>query len=278
MVVDTRSLFRYLLPALRIETVCDIGSMDGADALEFRRALPAARIYALEPNPQNFDRMSSDDALHRSAIRLAAFAAAESDGEADFFLTDPDRPAGRGMSSLYPRTDSWAPRGVVKVRTTRVDTFLARARLPCGRLALWIDAEGKAYEVIEGAAGALHDLYLLHLEVETTPCIGSDQKLYPDVKGLLQRLGFHEFATDQPPGSPQFNAIFLRDNLDAVARRRVRVCLVRARFRRARVRCRRAAGLLVARFCPACMRRLRAIRMNLRPRAGYSSRGTSRAS
>jgi hypothetical protein len=58
-----------------------------------------------------------------------------------------------GMSSLYRRSDPRFPsNSAVQVRTTRLDTFLTH-KCPAGaRFALWIDAEGKAYEVIEGAA------------------------------------------------------------------------------------------------------------------------------
>ena len=50
-VVSTRRLFARLLRTFDVETVCDVGSMDGADARVFRRQLPDAHILAFEPNP-----------------------------------------------------------------------------------------------------------------------------------------------------------------------------------------------------------------------------------
>ena len=41
LILDTRRLFCRLLRTLEIETVCDVGSMDGSDALRFRRVLAA---------------------------------------------------------------------------------------------------------------------------------------------------------------------------------------------------------------------------------------------
>jgi len=101
----------------------------------------------------------------------------------------------------------------VRVKTTRLDTFLADRCPPDVRLALWIDAEGKAYEVLEGITGIAERLHLVHVEVETSACIGSNQKLYPEVKVLLQRLGFMELAIDHSPTLIQFNALFVRTNL-----------------------------------------------------------------
>jgi len=278
MIVNTRHLFTLLLSALEIDTICDVGSLDGDDALRFRRARPGAAIYALEPHPGNYRRMSADPVLHRRGIRIAPLAAAEADGEADYFLVpaDEDQRARRGMSSLYERTGQYAPSAVVKVRTTRLDSFLAGERALGGerassmRLALWIDAEGKAHEVIAGCSGAADSLHLLHVEVETTPCIGRSQKLYPDVKSLLERLGFRQLAADQEGGATQFNAVFVRRDMPAAAQRRVRACILRTRARFLAFRLARG-------ICPPCLRYAQGLAMNLRYRAGYSSRGTTRA-
>ena len=45
--LNTQLLFRALLRPLRIDTVCDVGSMDGMEARAFRALLPAADIYVL---------------------------------------------------------------------------------------------------------------------------------------------------------------------------------------------------------------------------------------
>jgi hypothetical protein len=78
-------------------------------------------------------------------------------------------------------------------------------------MALWIDVEGLAHEVIEGATGLLPDTHLLHVEVETQKCISATQRfLYPQVKELLRAAGLTLLATDEPESRPQFNALFVR--------------------------------------------------------------------
>ena len=261
MIVNTQRLFVKLLSAMRISLVCDVGSMNGADSVIFRDAVPESSIYAFEPNPENFERMQADQALRERNIQVVPLAATNFDGEADFFLVEadysrPDTP--RGLSSLYRRSDEWTtPAAVVRVKTTRLDTFLAGKCPSPARLALWIDTEGKAYEVIEGIRDVAGQIQILLVEVETVPCIGSNQKLYPEVKSLLQRLGFAEVATDLHPSQLQFNALFVRRDLTAERRILVKVWLVRARLRYLLIG-------VIGRLCPACLRRYRAMRIRRR--------------
>jgi FkbM family methyltransferase len=256
MIVNTRRLFARLLPALRVDAVCDIGSMDGADALMFRRVLRSASIYAFEPNPGNFRLMQADTALREHDIRLLPLAVTDHDGEAELFLVEveadpaPNCPW-RGMSSLYRRSGRMGSSQAVAVRTTRLDTFLAD-ETPRHSLALWIDTEGTSCEVIEGARGVAAQLCLLHVEVETKPIISPDQKLYPEVKALLDELGFVELATDHARSAGQFNALFVRRALPTGHRLRVRAWL-------AAFRVRRCIGTVILAICPACMRRLQSL-------------------
>jgi FkbM family methyltransferase len=254
MIVNTRRLFASLLGRMRINAVCDVGSMNGHDALAFRAAAPRSSVWAFEPNPVNFGLMVANRTIRERNISVVPLAASNCDGEAEFFLVEADYAGSdprRGMSSLYERTDP--PAAVVRVRTARLDTFLADKCAPDARLALWIDTEGKAYEVIEGLGGVAERVQLLHAEVETSPCIGAEQKLYPQVRTLLAGLGFAELATDHAPSHTQFNALFVRARQPAGMRFELTARLVAARLRFLMVA---AAG----RLCPTCMRRYAAMR------------------
>lgn len=217
MILDTRRLFLKLLRTFDIDTVCDVGSLDGADALRFRRVLPAAEIIALEPNPRNFRVMSANAVLREHRIRALPLAASDCDSDAQFYVVDADysargNPAFRGMSSLHRRSDGSRLAEVVRVRTVRLDGLLAGSENG-RRVALWIDTEGMAFETIAGAAGVLASTRLLHVEVETEACIGATQRLLPDVERLLIEAGFVLLATDQPRASMQLNALFLAEDL-----------------------------------------------------------------
>ena len=235
MLVNTHRLFAQLLQLMRIDVVADIGSMDGTDALRFRRAAPAARIHAFEPNPDNLQRMQANPALRDNQINIVPLALTNYDGDGEFYIT----PAGyypgeswRGTSSLYRRFDQPQLLTTARVNTARLDTFLSARLAPQQRLALWIDVEGKAHEVIEGGAGVMQHVWLLHVEVETLLCIAPQQKYYPQVKALLHSAGFTELATDSQPGQIQFNALFVRSHLPAALRFRLQQRLLLLWLRR----------------------------------------------
>lgn len=261
MIVNTQRLFTRLVRAIGISTICDVGSMNGAEALRFHRAAPTSRIYALEPNPSNYRLMRANPALQQCAIELLPLAASDCDGESDLFLVDADysrQDATCGLSSLYARTGLMHPStAAVRVRTTRLDSLLAGECGSGARLALWIDVEGKAYEVIEGMRGVAGSVQLLHVEVETEACIAAGQRLYPDVRALLRRLGFAELATDLHPTRTQFNALFVRRGLPALMLWRVGAALLYERGRY-------LAGNSLRQLCPACLRRYRALRAGRR--------------
>ena len=249
--MNTRLLFLALLRDLEIDTVCDVGSMNGADAMAFRARLPNARVTAFEPNPENLREMEINARLQHSGVEIVSAAISNEDGVAPFFLVpakyDHDDPH-RGMSSLHSRSYV-SKQTQVEVHTLRLDTFLAPRCADDARVALWIDSEGYAFEVLDGARGIAEKIQMLHVEVESEPCINANQYLYSQVKSLLESLGLVQIAIDQPPERPQFNALFVRDGQSAKVCRHIRYRLVIARVRALCVRTLRA-------FCPACAKRL----------------------
>ena len=181
---------------MHVDAVADIGSMNGADAVAFHDAWPRARIYAFEPNPHNLQRIARDGALKQRGIEVLPVAAANRDGEAEFFIVAADYSRldeRRGMSSLHRRPDERSPSEVTRVKTVRLDTFFNAECPAAERLALWIDTEGKGYEVIEGMAGIASRVYL--------------------------------------PSANQFNALFMRTGLPRSVRARIAALRVRARVR-----------------------------------------------
>jgi len=213
VIVDTPRLFLKLLRTLEIDTVCDVGSMDGADALRFRRALPAADVIAFEPNPRNFELMAADEELARERVRILPFAVSDRDAEAPFFVVsaryarnvDVQR---RGISSLHPPADGSSIAEVARVRTVRLDGVLSE-RSAAARIALWIDTEGMGFEAVAGATRVLARTQMLHIETETVRCIGPGQRLLPDIERILDP-DFALLATDHPRDWSQLNALFVR--------------------------------------------------------------------
>ena len=254
--LNTRLLFLALLRDLDIDVICDVGSMNGSDALAFRRRRPRARVIAIEPNPENLRSMRNDARLRSASIEVVAAAASNLDGIAPFFVLDANYltdNARRGMSSLRSRDGVAYAGAAVNVKVLRLDSLLQENIAAQARIALWIDSEGQACEVLEGMRDIAAQVQLLHVEVESQACISSDQRLYPEANAMLEALGFEEIATDYPSTNPQFNAVYVRRGQSTRCTRQIE-----RRLRWGRLRRRLIARLYAT--CPACARRLYALR------------------
>lgn len=134
------------------------------------------------------------------------------------------------MSSLHRRFDG------SQVRTIRLDELLAAESADKQPIALWVDTEGMALAVIDGARAVLPSTRMLHVEVETGAIIGAEQKLFRHVEKMLSDAGFSLVATDQPLHHLQFNALFVRADVLRSKSARIRYWISVMRLRHALVR------------------------------------------
>jgi len=226
--MNTVRLFDRLLPLLDADLICDVGSMDGTEALRFARAVPRASVFAFEPNPWNLEPMRANRALELAGVTVVPCAVADREARLPFHVLRADYAktnCQRGRSSLYPAVVASELLEVIEVPTVRLDEFLAARG--GSRIALWIDVEGMAYEALAGATALADRLQLVHVEVERAPCMNAAQKLYPDVRRLLESFGLREIAADGDARYRQFNALYVRDDLALSTRMRISAWLSR---------------------------------------------------
>lgn len=202
-VLGTKTLFKLLLRRLRPDLVCDVGSMDASDALAFRKVLPEARILAFEANPANAVVLQNDPRLTEAGIGVVQQAVWNRDDTLTFYVEQLDQggAAGdirRGISSTRPRQVNSLGTSQVVVPAVRLDTFVGRMDPVPQSIALWIDVEGGAFEVIEGIGAIAGRVALIHVEVETKP-FWVGQRLAPDVMELARSLGFVPLGRGRHP-------------------------------------------------------------------------------
>lgn len=185
-------LFYLFLERFQPELVCDVGSRDGGHSLKFRNLLPRARIIAFEANPHNYDAMRSDQNLAQNKIEMVHKAVTNRAGKLTFHVLQLESGADQawrtGGSSVRSRTDG-LPTVPVEVEATRLDEFIEGLDRAPQSVALWIDVEGAAYEVLEGIERIASLVQVLHVEVEAKET-WSGQKVVTDIDALLKRLGF----------------------------------------------------------------------------------------
>lgn len=235
MSVATRVAFDLLLGRFRPGVVADVGSRDGLDARRFADALPDALVLAFEANPANVARMQADPALSAAGVRVVPLAAAARTGTVTFHVVDaaPGDVVAAGQSSLLPRAGAGVRQVPVTVDAVRLDEYLATER-PGSPVALWVDVEGAAGEVLQGIEGVRERVDVVHVELETHP-FWEGQALAPDVVRAMEELGF-EVLLGAAAGATQEDTLFVRRDLRGAhpVQLRVIVLLARAAERLAR--------------------------------------------
>lgn len=207
--LNTRLLFYRLLVWLRPATVLDVGSLDGAHAIRFQRLAPWAKVVAFEANPHNVASILSNPAFQKSGIDLVAKAVSDHDGTVTFYVegTNKAEPWRKGISSTRSRTEGSLGVKATETPGIRLDSFINGRTDLHAPIALWIDVEGAAYEVLLGLKEARRKVHLIHVEVETRP-YWSGQRLKPQVDELLQELDFQCIA--RGPSDDQHDLVYVR--------------------------------------------------------------------
>lgn len=122
------------------------------------------------------------------------------------------------------------------MRSARLDSFIqSDLGADSAIIALWIDAEGAAYEVLQGMENVRAAVCIANVEVETEE-FWQDQRLWPAVASLMRDFDFKPIA--RRAGDRQFDVLFINNRWLNRAPMRVYWCVLKAwlRWRAARVR------------------------------------------
>jgi len=196
----TKYLFNSLLFIFKPDLIFDIGSLDGTDGIRIKNLLPNSKVVSFEANSLNFKKMQDNPVFHDRNILIINKAVSDFDGELDFYEEEKfikkdgkDNRHG-GVSSTRVRIDNISKgHKRVRVQAIRADSFvLDLPNLP-KRIALWIDVEGGAYEVLNGLHKVKDLVSFIHVEVETEQ-VWKNQKTKNEILLLLEREGFVTIA------------------------------------------------------------------------------------
>lgn len=196
LVLRTKYAFHTLLSLLKPAVILDIGSMDGSDSRKFKALVPTADVIAFEANPNNYQAMCANTTLQHAGIRVVNRLVSNQEGVRTFFVQQPTDTAtsvNRGTSSAMRRSEQGMDTLEVTLDAVRIDSFLAQEYPDKKPIAMWIDVEGHAYEVLESLRGKKDDVYLIHVEVETKE-IWPGQKIEHEILVLAQSMGFIPIA------------------------------------------------------------------------------------
>lgn len=202
---------------------CDIGANKGDAALRAKRILPNAAIHAFEANPKIHAAFAA--APTSMDIGWHNLAVTDETGPVDIFVPrrishilkrgrllkqDHRESADTGKGSLLRRNEE-ADYDHHVVSGITLDGFLEGAA-PKGDVALWIDVEGAASLVFDGATKTLERTQIILVEVEGYKFWEGQS----GASGVFQKLiqsGFTPVCRDREYGDFQCNALFIRNDL-----------------------------------------------------------------
>ncbi len=215
MKTSTRMVFKLLLRRFQVDCVCDIGACDGSDSLIFREALPQAELMAFEANPIMYNKMTGDPTFREARIRLLPYAITNTNGTAQFHVAESnyedENATHPGLSSLL-ELGNIKQKEVVTVQTRRIDEFILSEYPKVQKIALWIDAEGAEFGIIEGIAGIKDRVLALHVETAFVP-LRPGQRLYSEVEPLMKSFGFVPLCMTKSDDLRWADVVFVKEKL-----------------------------------------------------------------
>jgi FkbM family methyltransferase len=217
------------MKACEADCICDIGSLDGNQALLFRDLRPGAVVLAFEANPINFRTMETREALRAGRIEMFDYAISNQQGTATFHIADADYSDPKqnlGNSSLFLHKGDKLKESV-EVETRRIDEFILEHCPHVRRIGLWIDAEGAEYFVVEGMAKIKERVLALHVETARTP-IRQGQRTLAELLPLMETYGFEVCGSNLKRNANWGDVVFVNHTVVGKLGRRLQLCQFRA--------------------------------------------------
>jgi FkbM family methyltransferase len=208
-VLETKILYRKLLSVIKPEIVFDIGSCDGSESIKSAKILPDSAVVAFEANPNNYRQIATNSDVKKYNISVYNLAIQHSDDEVSFNIIDSDAVKNRGSSSLLNKPGF--PSRQVKVKGSRLDSFVNKHFSKSKSLALWIDVEGAGYQVLQGIDSICDQIMFFQIEVEENQ-VWEGQRTKSDIIEFANSLNFREIARGS--GGNQYDIVFINENFE----------------------------------------------------------------
>lgn len=194
-------MFEELYVNLELETLMECGAHEATASRRFvKRA--GTKAYAIEANPKVFEQRTNSQ--QDASVKALNVGLSDHEGTLDFHLPPDNDMAGN--SSFHSRTGGTDP---ITVKTTTIDLLAAKYGIH-NSLALWIDVEGYAFEVLSGGLLTLNNPNLKIIKLETEDVARWEgQKTTQDVVPMIERAGFVPIIGDIEYVH-QFNVIYMR--------------------------------------------------------------------
>jgi FkbM family methyltransferase len=200
---------KIVVDILQPSAFYEIGAFNAETSIHIKRHLANCDVYAFEANPYNFNEFKKE--AIDSNIQYMYSAISNETGTAIFNIQakkkNKELEPIRGNNSLFERNEKGVHYEKVTVPVETIDNYFKSKHTT---VCMWIDVEGKGYEVLSGAKNSLIDTKLILIEVESYQ-FWKDQKLDTDIIKLLKSHNFLPIARDYETEN-QYNILFCKES------------------------------------------------------------------
>ncbi len=168
----------------KVDNFCEIGAYEASASIKMTELLPECNVVAFEANPLNYEQFKD------VPTRYEHMAVSNRAGEVPFFFR-PGVDPNVGNNSLLKRSNTEGHTETM-VPCDTLDSLVWESDQ---NYALWIDVEGHAYEVLEGAHRVLQQTLYILVELEMIR-YWEAQSLDTRVFQFLKDRGFEPVAYD----------------------------------------------------------------------------------
>lgn len=148
--------------AYAINTILDIGSRDLGQSIEFNSVYPNSKIYAFEPNPEQF-QLCIELAQNYDNIYVEQLAISDKSGYLDFYKTL----GNIGASSLLEPIDvpfaSSQNVEKISVKSDTLENWMNQRQVPKADI-LWMDTQGTELLALKSMGNKLKQVKFIHCE------------------------------------------------------------------------------------------------------------------
>lgn len=158
-----------------INTIVEVGALDGNDSVYFKKCFPNANVTAIEGLEENWKAAKPSGVLWLNKV-ITSY-----DGEVTFHVKITN-----GLHGIYDRGAIYGTE-TRTVNCFRLDS-LFDSMSPIDMMK--IDVEGATYDIFEGMGSLLDTVKIMHIETETVPYFSGQKMLHPGVCDYLTKKGF----------------------------------------------------------------------------------------
>jgi FkbM family methyltransferase len=169
------------------QTIFDIGSRDLDQSIEFSTIYPNAKIFAFEPNPDQY-QICKEKSINYKNIEVHQLALSDKEGMVDFYKTL----GNIGASSLLEPIDvpfaSSQEVEKIQVKTNTLKNWIDEMKILKVDL-MWMDVQGVELAALKGMGDYLKTVKHLHCEASKDPYY-KNHILKDELESFLHAQGF----------------------------------------------------------------------------------------